>query len=196
MAALTAAELEREAIAAGLQCRQLEAVPSSIVGNFHSLCFLLEGDTAAALASSWVGSVQWVWQSTYRPGHKRKNWYVKVTELEPELSLPKQAQLDLRDVKFESMHASGAGGQHVNKTDSAVRATHLPTGKSAYSQEARSQHMNKKLALAKLAMLFEADIQLAEAAEQAVRRLNHYTIERGEAATSRVYDAATMKRKK
>ena len=53
------------------------------------------------------------------------------------------------------MRASGPGGQHVNKTDSAVRATHLPTGLTAFSQKQRSQFANRKIAQLKLAMLFE-----------------------------------------
>ncbi len=192
MVALTAAEVEKGASDIGLSCVLAEALPSRIEGNFHSLCFWLEGEEADAYATSWEGSVQWIWQSEYRAGHRRKNWYVKVTKF----ALNEERCFDLKDVKIESMRASGPGGQHVNKTASAVRATHIPTGKTAFAQESRSQHINKKLALLKLALLFETDGRRAEAEAVSVRRLNHYTIERGEAATVRVYDAATKKRKK
>ena len=59
------------------------------------------------------------------------------------------------DIAYQAMRASGPGGQHVNKTDSAVRPTHLPTGLTAFSQEQRSQFANRKIARLKLAMLFE-----------------------------------------
>jgi protein subunit release factor A len=52
-----------------------------------------------------------------------------------------------KDIKFEFMRASGAGGQHVNKTESACRATHIPTGLSVFNQEERVQDRNKKRAV-------------------------------------------------
>jgi peptide chain release factor len=64
---------------------------------------------------------------------------------------------DLReeDIDYQAMRASGPGGQHVNKTDSAVRATHRPSGLVATAREQRSQHANRKLAQLKLAMMIE-----------------------------------------
>ena len=55
-----------------------------------------------------------------------------------------------RDIRWETMRAGGPGGQHVNRTESAVRVTHLPTGVQATAMEERSQHRNRKLALARL----------------------------------------------
>lgn len=79
-----------------------------------------------------------------------------------------RAALRDADVKIDVFRASGAGGQHVNKTESAVRATHMPTGLVATSQEERSQHRNKALALEALALRLAA----RRAAEQAARTLS------------------------
>lgn len=56
----------------------------------------------------------------------------------------------LKECRLETYKSSGAGGQHVNKTESAVRLTHLPTGLVTYSQQERSQHLNKKICIDKL----------------------------------------------
>ncbi len=84
------------------------------------------------------------------------------------------------------MRASGPGGQHVNKTDSAVRAIHRPSGLTAFSQDQRSQHANRKLARLKLALL------LAERALDGMRDSHHATwarnqsLERGNAVRTYV----------
>ena len=90
--------------------------------------------------------MQWTARSPFRPTHKRKNWFVGIDILEP----VDETGLNVQEVRWATRCASGPGGQHVNRTESAVRVTHLPTGVQATAMEKRSQHRNRKLALARL----------------------------------------------
>ena len=112
----------------------------------------------------------------HRPRHKRQNWFVGVSLApEPEAF----ADLNEADIDYQAMRASGPGGQHVNKTDSAVRAHHRPTGLVTNAQEQRSQHANRKLARLKLAIMLE---QLRGQSQDETRRAqwqNHRDLERG-----------------
>jgi len=163
----------------GLQAELLEVVAGDSPNTYRSALLALEGDNRVGdFVKHWQGTVQWIGQSPFRPNHKRKNWFVSVTALlamEPE-------KMNLDEIKFEHMRASGPGGQHVNKTESAVRVVHLPTGLSAISQTERSQYFNKKLALARLAELLRQKAQAAQAGLEQKRWQQHNRLERGNAA--------------
>ncbi|MDM1372620.1 peptide chain release factor H [Myroides marinus] len=95
---------------------------------------------------TWLGTIQWICESPFRPKHKRKNWYIGIFE---STKASDSAILD-RDIQYQAVRSSGAGGQNVNKVSSAVRATHLSTGISVMAMDSRSQHQNKKLATERL----------------------------------------------
>ncbi len=173
-----------ECTGAGISAELLEEVPSERLGNLRSVLLALEGDAAQTVASRWRGSVQWSCPSPYRPLHKRKNWFIGVEVFAsdaPAAGAASNSELLDKDLRFDTLRASGPGGQHVNKTDSAVRATHLPTGLSVKVQTERSQHANKRLARALLAhKLASAAAQDANVA-RAERWQQHYGVERGNA---------------
>jgi peptide chain release factor len=89
------------------------------------------------------------------------------------------ASLDASEVRFESFRASGPGGQHQNKTESAVRAVHVPSGLAAVARDGRSQHRNKAVVLERLAMLLRASQDIAAIADQHAVHSKHDRLERG-----------------
>lgn len=140
-------QIQREALAASLELRTLEIEPAAQSGAALSALISISGGLELeSFAASWVGTVQWTARSPFRPLHRRKNWFVGINVFEPVDETAFRSQ----DIRWERMRASGPGGQHVNKTESAVRVIHLPTGAEATASEERSQHRNRKLALARL----------------------------------------------
>lgn len=131
-----------EAKACQLEVTVLQREKGAENGTVASALVLLKGQSAGVFVNSWTGTVQWIGQSTFRKFHKRKNWFIGIFEVD---ALQCQA-ISEKDIQYQAMRSSGAGGQHVNKVSSAIRATHLPTGISTVAKDSRSQHQNKKLA--------------------------------------------------
>ena len=88
----------------------------------------------------------------------------------PEVTDIEEVNINMSDVRVDTFRASGAGGQHVNKTDSAVRVTHIPTGTVVECQDGRSQHKNKAQALSVLASRILDSQQQEQQQEQASQR--------------------------
>lgn len=166
-----------EAEAAGVEPHLGTIVAGVRTEGWKSATVVLEGPGAPALAKTWTGTLKWVCTSPGRRGPPRKNWFVGVTAFSPVAG----QSLKASDVAFETLKSSGAGGQHVNRTESAVRATHVPSGLVVRVQTQRSQHANKRLAL----LLLEEKIAAAGAQAHdeagAEQRLAHHRVERGQA---------------
>ncbi len=177
-------EIVRAATAAGIVAGTIDAVAGEARDAMLSALLKLEGPGAARFAESYAGTVQWICPSPVRPNHKRKNWFVAVDLLD--VPAASDASLDPRGVVFETMRAGGAGGQHVNKTESAVRATHRATGLVVVAREERSQHMNKRLALARLARLLRDAAAGKQAEAERERWQAHDRLERGAAVRTYV----------
>jgi peptide chain release factor len=115
-------------------------------GTLYSVLIKLKGKNVNAFVASWLGPLLWICQSPYRKFHKRKNWFIGINEiLHSEIK-----QLNMNEVSFQTMRSSGPGGQHVNKTETAVRATHVPSGLFATCNNHRSQLQNKNEAVERL----------------------------------------------
>lgn len=168
--------LTAEATALGLETDCVEG-PKPDGHGPASAIVIIHGGAAAAFARPWIGAIQWVAPSPVRPHHKRKNWYIGVFELPAVLDAPKA--LAVHDVRFEAFRAGGPGGQHQNKTESAVRATHIASGLSVVVREERSQHRNKALALERMAALVRLQGEVAAITAQNDAHAAHDRLERG-----------------
>jgi len=174
----------REAAAQGLVCEPVEP----IAGPCASALLRVSGDGSHAFVAARTGTIRWIGTSPFRPTHKRRNWFVAVKPPPEAEDVP---EFHERDVRYETTRASGPGGQHVNKTDSAVRAIHVPTGLTAFSQDQRSQFANKKIARLKLAMLLDdRRLQGDEDGKRALWNQNR-ALERGNAV--RTYEGVRFR---
>jgi peptide chain release factor len=159
-----------------LECEVIETILGNQPNSYLSIIVSLKGETCLEFINQWQGTIQWIGKSSFRPHHKRKNWFIGVSALTgPEES----AALFENEMKFQTMRSTGPGGQNVNKTETAVRVTHLPTGISVVAQEERSQYLNKKLAIAKLLSLLQSNN--SDSLEQVDYELwnKHNNLERG-----------------
>jgi len=150
--------------------RVMETSPGKKADCFRSVRISSEVDL-----SFLEGSIKWVCESPYRPKHKRKNWFVDVSICAGHM--PQEFSEDF--VRFETFRSGGKGGQHVNKVETGVRAVYLPTGVAVTSTEARSQQMNKRIALNRLCEIIAIQNKEGAANAKALNRLEHTRIERG-----------------
>ena len=155
----------------GFQVELLEASPGEEAG-IKSATFLVKGENAYGLYSSEKGVHRLVRLSPFDAAHRRQTSFAGV-EVSPVVDDISDVDVDEDDLQIDTYRASGAGGQHVNKTDSAVRITHKPTGIVVQCQNERSQSSNKAEAMT---MLRSKLLELEER-----RRREEIASEKGEA---------------
>ena len=173
--ALVLEKILREAQKRKLRVEILEKETGPVNRTLLSAVVALEGTGCDVLADEWEGTVLWIARIPYRIHHRRKNWFVGVQTFL--LSESREATED--DIRYETLRASGPGGQHVNKTESAVRAVHIPSGISVVASDQRSQWQNKKLATERLLVKLTAwNIEQAMIQVQ-TNWSNHNSLQRG-----------------
>jgi peptide chain release factor 2 len=154
----------------GFKVEMLEASPGEEAG-LKSATMIVHGENAYGVLKAERGPHRLVRLSPFDQAHRRHTSFAGVI-VSPLLSDEDEPEIDENDLRIDTYRASGAGGQHVNKTDSAVRITHLPTGIVVSVQNERSQAANKHTAMKILAS------RLAERAEE--EREAQLAKERGE----------------
>jgi peptide chain release factor 2 len=153
--------------AKGFKCTLIEVSDGEVAG-IKSASIQFEGEYAFGWLRTETGVHRLVRKSPFDSGNRRHTSFASVF-VAPEIDDNIEIDINPADLRIDTYRASGAGGQHVNKTDSAIRITHIPTNTVVQCQMERSQHQNRDRAFKMLrAKLYELEMQKRNAAAQAL----------------------------
>jgi peptide chain release factor 2 len=146
----------------------VEEISAGDVAGIKSATIKVEGDYAYGWLRTETGIHRLVRKSPFDANNKRHTSFAAIY-VYPEVDDDIAIEINPADLKIDTYRASGAGGQHVNRTDSAVRITHIPTNTVVQCQSDRSQHKNKSNAMKQLkAKLYELEMQKRNAEQQTI----------------------------
>ncbi len=152
--------------AQGFKAELIEASAGDVAG-IKSATVKFTGEYAFGFLRTETGVHRLVRKSPFDSGNRRHTSFASLFAY-PEIDDSVEVEINPADLRIDTYRASGAGGQHVNKTDSAVRITHEPTGIVVQCQSDRSQHRNKDAAMSMLkARLYEHEMQIRRSEQQA-----------------------------
>lgn len=174
----------------GFKTELINQVPGDVAGS-KSVTLFIEGRNAYGYLRREKGVHRLVRISPFDANKRRHTSFASI-DIIPDLDNSDEVDINQEDVKVDTYRASGAGGQHVNKTDSAVRLTHIPTGIVVTCQNERSQHKNKEMAMKVLASKLNELKQAENEQRMAEIRGDVRAIEWGNQMRSYVFQPYTM----
>lgn len=175
----------------GFACELLEVSAGEVAG-IKSATIKVSGDYAYGWLRTETGVHRLVRKSPFDSGNRRHTSFAAIF-VSPEIDDDIDIEINPADLRIDTYRASGAGGQHVNRTDSAVRITHIPTNIVVQCQNDRSQHKNKAQAMQQLrAKLYELELQQRQQQQQTLEQ-NKADIGWGSQIRSYVLDASRIK---